>query len=255
MPYWLMALLATLGTWAVTALGAAVVLFFRNPKERTLRVMLGFAAGVMLAASVWSLLEPAMAQATQLLHMPGWPLAVSGCLCGVVFLWAADRLIAHFKPDGSARSARMLVFSITLHNIPEGLAVGVAFGMLAVNPTRETFLSACSVAVGIAVQNFPEGAAVSLPLQKAGFSRKRSFFWGQLSGVVEPIAGVFGALMAMVATYSLPFLLSFAAGAMLLVSLHELIPACHTAGEEERSYLPTAGMLLGFLLMMVLENL
>ncbi|MDR1927939.1 MAG: ZIP family metal transporter [Oscillospiraceae bacterium] len=254
MPFWVMALLATLGTWSITALGAAVVLFFRKPKDRVLNAMLGFAAGVMLAASVWSLLEPAMAQAALLFRGPAWLMAAAGLLCGAVFLWGSDLLLLRFlRKEKSTRAARMLVLSITLHNIPEGLAVGVAFGALAADPSKQVLLGAISVAVGIGMQNFPEGAAVSLPLQREGFSRKRSFFWGQLSGAVEPVAGLLGALLSGWVRLTLPFLLSFAAGAMLLVCARELIPACHMGGEK-RPYLPTAAVLVGFALMMAMDN-
>ncbi|MDR2647891.1 MAG: ZIP family metal transporter [Oscillospiraceae bacterium] len=248
----LLALLASIGTWVLTALGASVVLFFRHPKPAFLDAMMGFSAGVMLAASIWSLLEPAMEQAGDLFRVPAWLTAVLGLLCGAAFLWGCDALCAKRKPD-AAHTAEMLMLSITLHNIPEGLAVGVAFGALASNNSDAVLLSAISVAVGIGIQNFPEGAAVSLPMQSAGLSRKKSFFYGQLSGAVEPIAGFFGALLAVRVRFLLPFLLSFAAGAMILVSVRELIPASH--GGEKHSYVPTVSVVLGFALMMALDHI
>ncbi|MDR0531268.1 MAG: ZIP family metal transporter [Oscillospiraceae bacterium] len=248
MPYWAQAFAASLCCCLSNTLGAATVFFFRKPHTRVLNTLLGASAGIMLAASVWSLLEPALALA----H---WATVTTGALAGAAFLLGTDKLLARIRPQGR-NTTKMLLFSITLHNIPEGLAVGVAFGALAQNPGREALLAAISVAVGIGVQNFPEGAAVSLPLRQAGKSRWRSFLWGNGSGAVEPITAIFGALMVTFSRQALPFLLSFAAGAMLWVCVHELIPACHEENSSgRRAYLPTLGALLGFLMMMCMEQM
>ena len=196
-----MALTATLGTWLLTALGAALVVFFASPDPKVMNVMLGFAAGVMIAASFWSLLDPAIQQA-EALGQPGWLIATAGFLLGAAFLWASDKAVTFARGRQNAvlpfapgkNWIFMLILSITLHNIPEGLAVGVAFGALRFG-TPEALLGAVSVAVGIGLQNFPEGAAVSLPLRRDGFSRRKSFFLGQASGMVEPAAGFLGALL------------------------------------------------------------
>ena len=250
-PVW-MALAATTGTWLVTALGAATVLFFSAPKTRVMNGALGFAAGVMIAASFWSLLAPAIAGAETVCHLPPWLVAAAGFLCGALFLWCTDRLAARVRTGGMGRAA-MLVWSITLHNIPEGLAVGVAFGALRQSPgTGGTLMGAVSVALGIGLQNFPEGAAVALPLRREGYSRWKSFLIGQLSGLVEPAAGVIGALLVHQMQWALPFALSFAAGAMILVAVHELIPEC----QQERAahpYTATACVIAGFAVMMVLD--
>ncbi len=252
-----MALLATLGTWLLTALGAATVLCFKRPHRQVLNLLMGFAAGVMIAASFWSLLQPAIDRAA-LLGMLPWAVTVAGFLAGAVFMWGSDKAVAYARHKTEKTSADdrvnrilMLVLSITLHNIPEGLAVGVAFGALA-DTTPESVMSAAAIAVGIGLQNFPEGAAVSLPLRREGASRGRSFFWGQASGMVEPIAGVLGAWLTVYVEQLLPFALSFAAGAMILVAVHELIPEC----QQERRiqpYLATMGIVLGFAVMMTLD--
>lgn len=255
------ALLATLGTWALTALGAGAVVFFKNPCQRVLDFMMGFAAGVMIAASFWSLLSPAIEQAEDSSLIPAYIVAATGFLAGALFMWASDKIVSRarekFIRDGkdNAKGTRiiMLVLSITIHNIPEGLAVGVAFGLLGGGEVApEALLGAVSIAVGIGLQNFPEGAAVSLPLRREGYSRRKSFFLGQLSGMVEPIAGVLGAALAIYMTAVLPYALSFAAGAMILVAVHELIPECqHSEGEQ--SYLATMGIISGFTVMMILD--
>ena len=255
----LTALAATLGTWLLTALGAATVVFFKRPGKRLMDLMLGFASGVMIAASFWSLLLPAVEGAEQMSVIPPYIVAVSGFLCGALFMWGSDKVVSsalrHSEhADSPKRSSRimMLILSITLHNIPEGLAVGVAFGALAQRPSAEGLMGALTVAIGIGIQNFPEGAAVSLPLRREGFSRKMSFFLGQSSGMVEPIAGVVGASLAVYAQAVLPFALSFAAGTMILVAVHELIPEC----QSERDGLPygaTMGIILGFAVMTLLD--
>ena len=252
----IMALIATLGTWLVTALGAATVVFFTSPRPRLLNLMLGFSAGVMIAASFWSLLEPAITRAEQQPGLPAWFIATAGFLTGALFLWASDKLVSRSLgkvESGGKRRIILLVLSITLHNIPEGLAVGVAFGALAGEGyTAEALLGAISVAIGIGLQNFPEGAAVSLPLRREGYSRKKSFFLGQSSGMVEPVAGVLGALLVVYVEPVLPYALAFAAGAMILVAVHELIPECQR-NKEAHPYNATWGIVLGFAVMMLLD--
>ena len=258
----IMALIATLGTWFVTALGAATVFFFSSVNHKRLNIMLGFAAGVMIAASFWSLLQPAIAQAETMAGPPAYLVATAGFLLGALFMWGTDKAVtfarnklAHACADRSERLHRitMLMLSITLHNIPEGLAVGVAFGALqAGHYTTEELLGAVSVAVGIGLQNFPEGAAVSVPLRREGFSRGKSFLYGQASALVEPIAGLLGALLVMYVKAILPYALSFAAGAMILVAVHELIPECQQ-DRKAQPYFATMGIVLGFAAMMLLD--
>lgn len=254
MNYVVMALLATLGTWLITALGAAVVVFFRSPSSRLLDLMLGFAAGVMIAASFWSLLQPAIERATLQAVLPAWLVAAVGFTGGALFMWVADKTVSRAQkiPDSRLGRVAMLILSITLHNIPEGLAVGVAFGALQSGATPEELFGAVTVAVGIGLQNFPEGAAVSLPLRREGCSRRKSFLLGQASGMVEPVAGVIGALLVVHVQTVLPYALAFAAGTMILVAVHELIPECQN-GRQEQPYLATMGIILGFTAMMVLD--
>ena len=255
----IMAGLATLGTWFVTALGAAMVVFFKSPKPKGLNMMLGFASGVMIAASFWSLLQPAIERAEAAGGLPAYLVATAGFLFGALFMWASDKVVtlARSRADnvrGKEQLHRitMLILSITLHNIPEGLAVGVAFGALQEGFTTESLMGAVSVAVGIGLQNFPEGAAVSVPLRREGYSRKKSFFLGQASGMVEPIAGVTGALLVVSMEAILPYALSFAAGAMILVAVHELIPECQR-NQKAQPYSATMGIVLGFATMMLLD--
>ena len=258
----IMALLATLGTWFVTALGAATVAFFTSPNPKSLNSMLGFASGVMIAASFWSLLQPAIERAEKISALPAYLVATAGFLLGALFMWASDKVVsfARRKTDisGGRTNERlhriiMLILSITLHNIPEGLAVGVAFGALQKNGCdTESLMGAISVAVGIGLQNFPEGAAVSVPLRREGYSRKKSFLYGQASGMVEPFAGVLGALLVVYVEPILPYALSFAAGAMILVAVHELIPECQRK-QGAQPYLATMGIVLGFAVMMLLD--
>ncbi len=255
----LLALLATLFTWGVTALGASMVFFFRSINKKVLNSMLGFAAGVMIAASFWSLLKPAIEMAEENNTNP-WVPAVIGFLSGGAFLYLVDRILPHLhmglsmdKAEGiktSWQRSVLLIFAITLHNIPEGLAVGVAFGALASNPDMGILAGAMALALGIGLQNFPEGAAVSIPLRREGFSRIKSFFYGQLSGVVEPVAGVLGALAVLLVTPLLPYALSFAAGAMIFVVVEELIPESQTGEETDLS---TIGAMGGFATMMLLD--
>lgn len=256
-----LALIATTGTWFVTALGAATVLFFKNPNKKILNLMLGFAAGVMIAASFWSLLQPAIESAEAYLSTPPWLVATVGFLCGAIFIWGSDKIVSRARRKANEAAAPreklnriiMLVLSITLHNIPEGLAVGVAFGMLH-NTTYspEAFMGAIVIAVGIGLQNFPEGAAVSLPLRREGYSRGKSFLLGQASGMVEPVAGVLGALLVVHIQPILPYALAFAAGAMVLVAVHELIPECQRS-QAEQPYFATMGIIAGFAVMMLLD--
>ena len=258
----IMALIATLGTWFITALGAATVVFFTSPKHKALNLMLGFAAGVMIAASFWSLLQPAIERAESTSDQPAYLVATAGFLFGALFMWASDRIVSFARrksddtrgePNERLNRIIMLILSITLHNIPEGLAVGVAFGALQSGElTMESLMDAVSVAVGIGLQNFPEGAAVSIPLRREGFSRKKSFLFGQASGMVEPIAGVIGALLVIYVEAILPYALSFAAGAMILVAVHELIPECQR-NQQTEPYFATMGIVLGFAAMMLLD--
>lgn len=252
----LLALLATIGTWALTALGAATVLFFKAPKQSVLNIMLGFSSGVMIAASFWSLLQPAIERADALLKTPSYIVVTIGFLFGAVFLLFSDRLVSYIilKEHTNNKLTRviMLILSITLHNIPEGLAVGVAFGLLNENYSINTLMGAISIAVGIGLQNFPEGAAVSLPLRREGYSRRKSFFYGQLSAIVEPIAGIIGALLVSTIEIILPFALSFAAGAMIFVAVHELIPECQQ-NKLKQPYTSTMGIVVGFAIMMLLD--
>ena len=258
----LMALLATLGTWLITALGAATVVFFKSPNPKEMNFMLGFASGVMIAASFWSLLQPAIERAEAARGLPAYFVATIGFLFGAIFMWGSDKIVscargnvnhAQGKPNEKLNRIIMLVLSITLHNIPEGLAVGVAFGALQNNGyTAESLMGAVTIAVGIGLQNFPEGAAVSVPLRREGYSRKKSFLLGQASGMVEPVAGVIGALLVVYVEAILPYALSFAAGAMILVAVHELIPECQK-NQKAQPYFATTGIVLGFALMMLLD--
>ncbi len=251
----LLALLAGCFTWLVTALGAATAFFFRGGRPRTLGLMLGFAAGVMLAASFWSLLEPAIALAEELEGPPPWITGAGGFLLGAAFLRLTDLGLAALRPGkntGTLRRFRMLILSITLHNVPEGLAVGVAFGALGKEFAPERLAAAMSVALGIGLQNYPEGAAVALPLRQEGRSRGRSFLTAQATGLVEPVSALLGALLVQRLRLLLPWALAFAAGAMVLVAVRELIPAC-VGTEEDRSDRAVLGVLLGFALMMVLD--
>ncbi len=255
----LMALLATLGTWFVTALGAATVLFFKSPSARILNLMMGFSAGVMIAASFWSLLAPAIERAEVYCKLPAYIVATAGFLFGAIFIWLSDKAVSYARNKSDiAHNSKinriiMLVLSITLHNIPEGLAVGVAFGALGSGVfSAEMLMGAITIAVGIGLQNFPEGAAVSLPLRREGYSRKRSFLIGQASGMVEPIAGVIGAWLVVYVDKILPYALSFAAGSMILVAVHELIPECQKS-RDKAPYFSTMGIILGFAVMMLLD--
>ena len=256
----LQALWATLFTWAVTALGASVVFFFKTINRKVLDSMLGFAAGVMIAASFWSLLAPAIEMAEETNGSLSWVPAVVGFLLGGVFLRLVDRVLPHLHPgmdldeaEGiptSWRRSVLLVLAITLHNIPEGLAVGVAFGAAAYGLSSATIAAAVVLALGIGIQNFPEGIAVAVPLRREGLSRGKSFLYGQLSGIVEPIAGVVGAAAVLWMRPILPYALSFAAGAMMFVVIEELIPESQA---EKNTDIATMGAMLGFAVMMTLD--
>jgi len=254
----LQALAGTLFTWAVTALGAAMVFFFKTIRQKVLNAMLGFASGIMIAASFWSLLSPAISLAESE-GKNAWLVVAIGFLAGGVFLKAVDWILPHVhslddKPEGISthwKRSILLVLSITLHNIPEGLAVGVAFGSVAAGIPQATLAGAATLALGIGIQNFPEGAAVSVPLRREGMSRGKAFWYGQLSGVVEPVAAVLGAVLVIAMRSLLPYALAFAAGAMIYVVAEELIP---TAQEDKgHSDFATIGVMLGFALMMVLD--
>ena len=231
--YPIQALIATLFTWGITALGAAIVFLFKKVNKNVLDAMLGFAAGVMIAATFWSLLSPAIEMANSL-NMIAWLVVAIGFLGGGLLLFIGDKVYDYLdekrKDTTSSKTKRcfMLISSITLHNIPEGMAVGVAFGSLTYSLTGSTLASALTLAFGIGLQNFPEGSAVSLPLRREGYTRGKAFFYGQLSGIVEPIAAVIGALLVLKIQLILPFLLAFAAGAMIYVVVEELIPESQT---------------------------
>lgn len=255
----LLALFGTLFTWFMTAAGSFMVIFFKNINQKLLNAMLGFAAGVMIAASFWSLLAPAIDMAETNGQIP-WLTAVIGFLLGGACLFGVDKILPHLHmglPTNKAEGIKtswersiLLILSITLHNIPEGLAVGVAFGALSHNPTVGALTGAIALAVGIGLQNFPEGAAVSIPLRREGMKRWKAFNYGQLSGIVEPIAGVLGALLVFKVTLLLPYALAFAAGAMIFVVVEELIPESQVGNETDLS---TVGAMLGFATMMLMD--
>lgn len=257
-PVW-QAFLATIFTWFVTALGASMVFLFKSINKKILNSMLGFASGVMIAASFWSLLAPAITMVEESGGVVWIPPAV-GFLSGGLFLWLVDKVMPHLhlgkkvdEAEGiktSLRRSVLLVLAITLHNIPEGLAVGVAFGALGADIPSATFGGAVALAVGIGIQNFPEGAAVSIPLRREGLSRFKSFMYGQFSGLVEPVAGVLGAFAVVIARPILPYALSFAAGAMIYVVVEELIPESQMGDDVDLS---TIGAMLGFAVMMTLD--
>jgi ZIP family zinc transporter len=253
------ALLATCFTWAMTAMGAALVFTIKGVNRRLLDAMLGFAGGVMIAASYWSLLAPAIAM-SEGKSIPAWVPAVTGFLLGGIFLRGVDKVLPHLHlgfPTAEAEGVKtswqrstLLVLAITLHNIPEGLAVGVAFGALAAGLPSASLGAAIALAIGIGIQNFPEGLAVSMPLRREGLSRSKSFWYGQLSGLVEPIAGVIGAAAVIIAQPILPYALAFAAGAMIFVVIEEVVPEAQRGGNAD---LATMGGMVGFAVMMLLD--
>ena len=245
-------------TCFMTALGSATVFLFRSRVNRQLhQLLLGFAAGVMIAASMWSLLIPAI-EAAEEAGLPGWFPAAGGSVLGVLFLVTMNTLLPHLTPaflqaprDGTARRSTLLVLAIAMHNIPEGMAVGISFA-LAARSDPTLLPAAMALALGIGIQNFPEGAAISLPLRQAGMSRKKSFLIGAASGAVEPIAALFTVLAAGTVEPLMPWLLSFAAGAMLYVVVEELIPEANLRHDHE-SRGGTCGVMAGFLIMMILD--
>ncbi len=245
----LQGLLATMFTYIVTALGASSVLFFKSLNQKILDLLMGFAGGVMLAASFWSLLQPAILLSEKLGKIPFlWPSI--GFFCGGIFIILSDRLIQRTtKLDDSSKRGLLLTSAVTLHNIPEGLAVGVAFGTLALGIPGIFLIDAILIAFGIGMQNFPEGACVAMPLRRDGMSRKKAFLIGQSSGLVEPIAGVIGVIFALMIQNILPFLLSFSAGAMICVVCAELVPD----SIKGHKILASIGILIGFIIMMILD--
>ncbi len=258
----LQALIATLGTWGVTAAGASLVFFTKNLSQKILDASMGMAAGVMIAASFWSLLAPAIDMAEQQSGAAmRWVAPLVGFLVGAVFLRITDKILPHLHPGLAVtegpktawQRSTLLVLAITLHNIPEGLAVGVAFGAAAHmtgDAQAAQITAAIALAVGIGLQNFPEGTAVAFPLRREGMTRLRSFWYGQLSAVVEPLAGVLGAGLVLLVTPLLPYALAFAAGAMIFVAVEELIPESQANGNVD---IATSGAILGFAVMMTLD--
>jgi len=254
------ALCATLFTWLVTAAGAALVFMTKTVNDRLMDSMLGFAAGVMIAASFWSLLAPGIDMAEQMGFTP-WLVAAIGFLAGGIFMRLIDKFLPHLHPgldisksEGvktSWQRSTLLVLAITLHNIPEGLAVGVAFGAVAANISSATLGGAIALALGIGLQNFPEGTAVAMPLRREGMGRFKSFFMGQASGFVEPVAGVIGAYFVLSMRSILPYALCFAAGAMIFVVVEELIP--ESQNNPKHIDLVTMATMTGFTVMMILD--
>ncbi|MDR3328457.1 MAG: ZIP family metal transporter [Prevotellaceae bacterium] len=254
-----LALIGTGFTFLCTAFGAAFVFVFKGEIDENLqRIFLGFAAGVMIAASVWSLLIPAV-EMEEVQGGIGWIPAAGGFVIGGLFLFLLDNMLPHLHPGSDTpeglpskmQRTTMLVIAITLHNIPEGMAVGLTFGLVAMDGDTTTSIAAAfALALGIGLQNIPEGTAVSLPLKSEGFSRKKAFVYGALSGIVEPIAAVLGVLMIGSLSGIMPWLLAFAAGAMIYVVVEELIPEAHLGSH---SHLGTAGVMFGFLVMMILD--
>jgi zinc transporter, ZIP family len=253
------ALIATTFTWLVTALGASLVFFFKTMSRGILDPMLGFTGGVMVAASFWSLLNPAI-EMSEKMYTYAWVPAAVGFLLGALFIFFLDKVTPHLhlnfgisETEGvktKLHKTTLLILAITLHNIPEGLAVGVLFGAAASGIDGATIPAAIALAIGIGIQNFPEGIAVAMPLRRHGVSRRRSFWYGQLSATVEPVAGVIGALAVIYMTPILPFALAFAAGAMIFVVVEEVIPETQRDKYTDRSVL---GFIGGFLVMMILD--
>jgi len=251
------ALMGTLFTWGLTALGSAMVFLTKDVSRKLLNGLLGFASGVMIAASYWSLLAPAI-ELSQDLPLPSWFPAATGFLLGGAFLFLVDKLLPHLHigqetaegVKSSWQRSVLLITAITLHNIPEGLAVGVAFGAAAAGIEGAGVGSAVALAIGIGIQNFPEGLAVSAPLRREGWSAGKSFLYGQFSGMVEPVAGLIGAAATLLVRPILPYALAFAAGAMIYVVAEELIPESKCEGHSD---VPTIGVMLGFAVMMFLD--
>ena len=263
-PVLMQAFLAGLFTWGCTIVGSAVVFFFKQVSRKLLDIMMGFAAGVMIAASFWSLLAPSIEYAQSSYGKLSWFPAAIGFLAGGFFLRLIDAVVPHLHlskdiseaesvPEHSQKKlskTALLFLAITIHNFPEGLAVGVAFGALATNPSPEAFVGAVGLALGIGLQNVPEGAALSIPIRTDGKYRLKAFYWGSMSAIVEPIGAVLGAVAVMTMTAILPYALSFAAGAMIFVVVEELIPDSQTNGNTD---VATLGLMVGFVLMMILD--
>ncbi|MCX7988561.1 MAG: ZIP family metal transporter [Thermodesulfovibrio sp.] len=254
-----MAFLSGIFTWGLTAFGASLVFLFKNVSRKVLDTALGFAAGVMIAASFWSLLDPAI-EMSQKMTLPSWIPPAAGFVVGAIFLRLIDMVLPHLhfqspvsEAEGiktSLRRSTLLVLAVTLHNIPEGLAIGVSFGAHGIEPSSVSLLSSIVLAFGIGIQNIPEGFAISMPLRGEGFSRGKSFFYGQLSGLFEPIFAVVGVLLVNIMQNFLPYALGFAAGAMIFITAEELIPESQRNGNSD---LATAGLIIGFTLMMILD--
>ncbi len=258
-PVWA-AFLATVFTWLLTAAGASLVFFFKTLSRGVLDPMLGFTGGVMVAASFWSLLNPAIEISEKMYPGYSWLPAAAGFLAGALFIYFLDKVMPHLHLNfGLAETegiktrlhkTTLLILAITLHNIPEGLAVGVLFGAAAIGMEDTSIAGAITLAIGIGIQNFPEGIAVAMPLRRQGVTRFRSFWYGQLSAIVEPLAGVAGALAVIFLQPVLPFALAFAAGAMIFVVVEEVIPETQRDQYTDRSVL---GFIGGFLVMMILD--
>ena len=249
------AFIATIFTWGITALGALTVCFFKNINKKVLSTILGFSAGVMIAASFWSLLSPSIELSEELGYI-AWLLPTIGFITGGLFVLFSDKFLdkalkekGNLKNNKSLKRSILLVSAITIHNIPEGMAIGVAFGGIASGVPGVSLVSALMLAIGIGIQNFPEGAAVSLPLRNEGFSRFKSFMIGQASALVEPVSAVIGAILVLSIRNVLPFLLAFAAGAMIAVVARELLPE----SIKENKNLATLGLIFGFIVMMILD--
>lgn len=249
------ALIASIFTWGVTALGSLVVCFFKEVNKKILNTILGFSAGVMIASSFWSLLAPSIELSGELGYI-AWALPAIGFSIGAMFVLLSDKFLDRalknkedLRGSASSKKSILLISAITIHNIPEGMSIGVAFGGIASGVPGVTSIGALMLALGIGIQNFPEGAAVSLPLRNEGFSRFKSFMFGQGSAIVEPIAAVIGAVLVIMMRSILPVLLSFAAGAMIAVAARELLPESII----ENKNLATLGLIFGFTLMMILD--
>lgn len=248
--YTLLALYATLFTWLLTILGSSMVFFFKKINKNYLDITLSMAAGIMLSASFWSLLNPSITNA-KLIYQTPWLIVTTGFILGGVFIYLTDFLFTKkFKHKNKRLS--LLMLSITMHNIPEGLAIGIAFGSARYSLNGSSIASALTIAIAIALQNFPEGSAISLPLRRDGYSRIKSFIYGSLSAIVEPIFGIIGVLLTIKISYLMPFLLSFAAGAMIYVVIEELIPESQ---KNNNKALMTLSTLFGFSIMMILDTL
>ena len=260
----LQAFLAGLFTWGCTIVGSAIVFFFKRISRKLLDIMMGFAAGVMIAASFWSLLQPSIEYAENSYGSLAWLPAAIGFLTGGFFLRLIDAIVPHLHMTKEIEEAEsihtprekklskttLLFLAITIHNFPEGLAVGVAFGALASNPSPEAFIGAVGLAIGIGLQNIPEGAALSIPIRTDGKSRLNAFYWGSMSAIVEPVGALLGAVAVLSMTAILPYALSFAAGAMIFVVVEELIPDSQTNGNTD---VATLGLMVGFVIMMILD--